>query len=362
MVACMADPEPLAAEPVDSEPIDAELPPSRRHDGERADSDRPDAEQTAAVPVNAGPAIAVPVSAGPAVAVPVNAGPVRTVPAAAVPAVVLAAFGVADVTPTPLAGGQGTAWLAGSVVLKPADIDPADRWNADVYDTLSGPGFRVPRPVRADTGDWIAHGWTAWRRVSGTPADWSGVSPRWPELIAGSRALHAALALIPVPRWRVTQDIPWTVGDQVAWGERDPEPALGPAAGPIAGQVRRLLAALRPVDLPDQLVHADLTGNVLFADGEPPAFIDFSPLCRPAALPLAVVAVDALQWQRARPEALDYLANEPAFHQLLARALIYRLVTDVILRAGTPGIEVAGRAGQPVTELVLARLSSRSAR
>ena len=275
---------------------------------------------------------------------------------------VLTAFGVAGAVPVPLAGGQGTAWRAGPVVLKPAELERADRWNADLFDALAGPGFRVPRPVRASTGDWIAHGWTAWRLVSGAAADWSGVSPRWPELIAGSRAFHAALAPVPVPRWRVTLDIPWTVGDQVAWGERDPEPLLGPAAGTIAGQVRRLLAALRPVGLPDQLIHADLAGNVLFADGEPPAFIDFSPLCRPAALPLAVVAVDALQWSGARPEVLDHLAGEPQLDQLLARALIYRLVTDVILRAGTAGVELASRAGQPVTELVLARLASRSRR
>jgi uncharacterized protein (TIGR02569 family) len=281
---------------------------------------------------------------------------------ASVPAAVLAAFGVAGIVPVPLAGGQGTAWRAGPIVLKPAELERADRWNADLFDTLTGPGFRVPRPVRAATGDWIAHGWTAWHLVPGAPADWSGVSPRWRELIAGSRALHAALAGVPVPRWRVTQEIPWTVGDQVAWGERDPEPLLGSAAGPIAGQVRRLLAALRPVDLPNQLVHADLAGNVLFADGEPPAFIDFSPLHRPAALPLAVVAVDALQWSGARPEVLDFLADEPQFDQLVARALIYRLVTDIILRAGTPGVEVAGRAGLPVTELVLARLASRSPR
>ena len=58
----------------------------------------------------------------------------------------------------------------------------ADRWNADLFDALTGPGFRVPKPVRAATGDWIAHGWTAWRLVSGVAADWSGVSPRWPEL------------------------------------------------------------------------------------------------------------------------------------------------------------------------------------
>ena len=201
-----------------------------------------------------------------------------------------------------LAGGQGTAWRAGHVVLKPADSVREGQWFADVYDALTGPGFRVPRPVRAVSGDWVAQGWTAWQWVGGTAADWSGVSPRWPELIAVSRALHAALAGVPVPGWRATVENPWTIGDQVAWGERDPGPLLGPGAGQIAGQVRRLLAALRPVDLPDQLIHADLAGNVLFADGAPPAVIDFSPLYRPAGLPLAIVAVDALMWRRARPE------------------------------------------------------------
>ena len=272
------------------------------------------------------------------------------------PTEVLAAFGLADVVPVRLAGGQGTAWRAGDVVLKPADSAPADRWDADVFAALTGPGFRVPRPVRAATGDWVAQGWKAWRWLAGAAADWSGVSPRWPELIAVSRALHAALAGLAVPRWRVTQEIPWTIGDQVAWGERDPGPLLGPPAGQLAEQVRRLLAALRPIDLPDQLIHADLTGNVLFADGMPPAVIDFSPLHRPAGLPLAVVAVDALMWQRARPEALDQLVGQPELDQLLVRAMIYRLITSIVMRAGTPGIDTAGRAGQPVTDLILARL------
>lgn len=273
-----------------------------------------------------------------------------------VPEAVLAAFGVVGTVPVRLSGGQGTTWRAGQVVLKPADTLRAARWDADVYDTLEGPGFRVPRPVRAVAGDWVAQGWTAWRWVAGTEADWSGISPRWPELIAVSEALHAALAGTPVPRWRVTGDNPWTVGDQVSWGERDPGLLLGPAAGQLAMQVRRLLAVLRPVGLPDQLIHADLTGNVLFADGLPPAVIDFSPLQRPVGLPLAVVAVDALMWQQARPEVLGLLDGQPELDQLLAHALVYRLVTDIVMRAGTPGIEAAGRAGQPVTDLVLARL------
>jgi len=160
----------------------------------------------------------------------------------------------------------------------------------------------------------------------------------------------------PAPGWRVTVESPWTIGDQVAWDERDPGPLLGPSAGQLAGQVRRLLAVLRPLDLPSQLIHADLAGNVLFADGVPPAVIDFSPLERPAGLPLAVVAVDALMWKGARPEVLDQLAGEPELDQLLARALVYRLVTESILRAATTGIETVARAAQPVTDLILARL------
>jgi uncharacterized protein (TIGR02569 family) len=270
---------------------------------------------------------------------------------------VLAAFGVAGVVPVRLPGGQGTTWRAGQVVLKPADSVRAGRWFADVCDGLEGPGFRVPRPVRAVTGDWVALGWTCWQWVAGSAADWSGVSPRWPELIAVSKALHAALTSVPIPSWRGTEENRWVIGDQVAWGERDPGPLLGPAAGRLAGQVRRLLAALRPVDLPSQLIHADLAGNVLFADGMLPAVIDFSPLERPASLPLAVVAVDALQWRQASPEALDQLAGEPEIDQLLARALIYRHVSEIIRHAGTPGIDEVARVGQPVTDLILARLT-----
>jgi uncharacterized protein (TIGR02569 family) len=271
-----------------------------------------------------------------------------------VPAEVLAAFGLSGAVPVRLPGGQGTAWRAGPVVLKPVDSVRDGRWFADVYDALAGPGFRVPRPARALTGDWVALGWTAYQWVAGAAADWSGVSPRWPELVAVSRALHAALAGVQVPAWRRAVRNPWTIGDEVAWGGRDPDPLLGPSSGPVAGQVRRLLALLRPVDLPAQLVHADLAGNVLFADGRPPAVIDFSPLERPAGLPLAVVAVDSLMWHRARPEVLAELAGEPELGQLLARALIYRLVTESVLHAGTAGVEAAARAAAPVTDLVAA--------
>ena len=296
---------------------------------------------------------------------------------------VLASFGAsADLVSLP--GGRGTAWRAGEVVLKPADDPRVARWTADLYRDLDpldplgllaarrDPGFRVPRPLRTvaegrATGDWVAQdplagAWVAWQWLPGEPASWSGVSPFWPSLIAASRAFHAALAGRPAPPWLGRDGSQWTIGDQVAWGERDPGSVLAAAPGPLAGQLRSLLAALQPVHLPAQLIHGDLGGNVLFAPGEPPAVIDFSPYWRPAGLALAVAAVDALTWSGADPAILDQLADQPELDQLLARAHVGRLVTEIVSRRGDPdrsaGLETVTRTGEPVTALVLERLAA----
>jgi len=286
---------------------------------------------------------------------------------------VLAAFG-AHADPVSLPGGEGTSWRAGEIVLKPAGDPRAARWTAGLYRDLSrrrDPGFRVPRPLRAAfgdaaTGDWVAAdpvtgGWVAWQWLPGEPAAWAGVSPSWPRLIAASRAFHAALAGRPAPAWLGRDGSPWTTGDQVAWGERDPGSILATAPGSLRGQLRSLLAGLRPVRLPCQLIHGDLGGNVLFAGASPPAVIDFSPYWRPPGLALAVAAVDALTWSGADPAILDPLDGEPELDQLLARAHVGRLVTEVVLGRGNPDpstrFDTVARTGEPVTALVMARLA-----
>jgi hypothetical protein len=99
---------------------------------------------------------------------------------------------------------------------------------------------------------------------------------------------------------------------------------------------------------------------MLFAAGEPPAVIDFSPYWRPAGLALAVAAVDALTWHGADPAILDELAAEPQIGQLLARAHVGRLVTEFIHRtspAGRDGLATVERTARPVTSLLLQRLA-----
>src|SRR5437660_12315383 len=88
---------------------------------------------------------------------------------------VLASFG-ASADPVSLPGGEGTAWRAGDVVLKPASDPRVARWIADLYRDL-GPltarrdaGFRVPRPLGTTAGDWVAQDPLSGARAAGRAA------------------------------------------------------------------------------------------------------------------------------------------------------------------------------------------------
>ncbi len=228
--------------------------------------------------------------------------------------------------PTPLDGGQGSSWKVGDLVVKPRDLGEAElEWQAELLASIPRDGFRVALPRRATNGSLVVDGWCAWERVPGRHEP-----RRWLEIIAAGERFHAAAAHVPRPEFIGQRTDAWSIGDRVAWGDL-----------PISrfGQVKhlpRLSAALRPIDQPSQLIHGDLTGNVLFAEGVPPAVIDFSPYWRPAAFAAAIVVGDALIWEGADARILDAVGHIDQFAQFLLRALIYRAVTDRLCCRGAP--------------------------
>ncbi|GHC68545.1 aminoglycoside phosphotransferase [Streptomyces flavofungini] len=237
---------------------------------------------------------------------------------------VLDAFGLAG-SPVRLAGGEGRSVRVADAVLKPTgpDVEFAE-WLADVLAALPEDGFRVGRPLRARTGLWTYAGWTASRFVPGAEPD-HVAAPRWLDIIAAGRAFHRALADVPRPAFLDRRDDWWALGDRVAWqeGEADLLPGL-------RGPYEELVALSGPVPRGRaQLVHGDLTGNVLFAPGLAPAVIDFSPYWRPPGFGAAVVVGDALIWHGAGAELLR--AAAPGFGSgfvgHVARAVTFRLVT-----------------------------------
>ena len=227
----------------------------------------------------------------------------------------------------PAAGGQGSSWLAGDIVLKPLDMSvPELTWLAELPGLIRCDGFRVSHPVRAENNEVVVDGWCAWHRVDGRHED-----RRWPDIIAVGERFHAALAGIPRPEFIDDRSHQWAVADRVAWGEL-PADRLEHVK-----HLSRLLASLRPVDAPRQLVHSDLTGNVLFAEGLPPAIIDLSLFWRPPAYASAIVVADALVWEGAGEDLLESMAHIEDWEQFFLRALIFRAVTDELFRGQPPG-------------------------
>ena len=235
------------------------------------------------------------------------------------PATVLKGFGARSPA-VRLDGGQGGTFRAGGIVLKPAGFEPEAELTADLFSRLEGPGFRVPRPVRAGDGRYVHGGWSAWEYVDARDAGRNG--GRWPETIAACRAFHAALEGESPGPWQAVlarRTDPWAAADRIAFGEVATEALL-----PIRAHIARLAAIPAPPARPSQLVHGDFTANVLFADGQPPCVIDFSPYWRPAEFALGVVVADAIAWGGAGEDILQLCADVPKFPLWLARATLRR--------------------------------------
>ncbi|HST50227.1 phosphotransferase [Jatrophihabitans sp.] len=240
---------------------------------------------------------------------------------------VLAGYALSGERLEPLAGGQGSAWRAGSVILKPVGNQAEADWVAELLPTVREVGFRLSQPVRSTSGARTVAGWAAWRWLAGSH-DFTG---RWPQVLHAGAALHRALAAVAEPAFLVDRDDHWSVAERLSWaGEL-------PAHQELRRPAERLAAFLRPTRRPSQLIHGDLTGNVLFADPAAPGIIDFTPYWRPASFGLAVVVADAVAWHGAGRPLLDAFGrHEPEeSRSMLARAALFRLLTADRVAAGS---------------------------
>lgn len=228
---------------------------------------------------------------------------------------VLDAFGVKE-TPVFLPGGSRTTLKAGPIILKPTENREEHAWIAETINTLPQEGFRLACQLQARNGDWVYKGWSASTFVQGHE-----VKGKWKEKVTVSQAFHHVLASLPRPPFIGRRIHHWAVADKVAFGELPfaPHPHLAPA-------LNKLREALTPIDVPSQLIHGDMPGNMLFHDKLVPAIIDFSFYWRPAEFATAIILVDAIVWEGAPDSVLDLVEDTPIMHQLLVRAEIRRIM------------------------------------
>jgi uncharacterized protein (TIGR02569 family) len=192
-------------------------------------------------------------------------------------------------------------------------------WVGEHLASIQEEGFRLAAPVRASDGSWTVAGWGATAFVEGAHAE------RWLDVLAVGDAFHARIRRFKRPSFLDARTHPWAVADRVAW-EESPSPVS-------SSLLDELVSLRRPVRSSSQVVHGDLTENVLFADGEPPAIIDISPYYRPAGYASGILIGDAVRWRGADPAPLlEAARHHSELPQLLIRASIFRLVGGSPLR------------------------------
>ena len=209
------------------------------------------------------------------------------------------------------------AWRVGSAALKRVEHADAVEWISDLLTTgRVGDGFRVPRPIANQDGGWVFDGWSASEWL---PGEEDGA--RWREILKAGAAFHDWLATADRPDWIDRIDDPWRRSDRAAWGEQpfDARPEFAPL-------IDELESIRQPVLVQSQLIHGDLTGNVLFSDEQPPSIIDLSLYWRPPGYAAAIVAVDCFEWEGVGHEVLDEVASLPDGEQLLIRAALFRII------------------------------------
>jgi uncharacterized protein (TIGR02569 family) len=227
------------------------------------------------------------------------------------------AFGSND-APVPLKGGQGTTFRAGTIVIKPTDSIEEAVWLASTFGAIPAAAeIRIPKPVLSAHGNWIEDGFVAWSFTEGEPK-----TGAYREKSDACGAYHRLVRHVARPDFIGTRVDPWSTADRKAWGEEQIDYESG-----FAHLFRDMLSSLEDLSLPNQIIHGDFSGNVLFADGLPPAVIDFSPYWRPAGFAQSVILIDAVALDEAATdsELLNVFGSIEHIEQLTLRAALRRI-------------------------------------
>lgn len=251
------------------------------------------------------------------------------------PPKVLRAFSV-EISATGVAVLSAGAWRAGAVVLKRAHAPIAWlEWEERFCRRVVDDGFRLQRLRRASDGRVAVEGWIARDFLVG-----EHVTGAWEARIGIGMAFLAELRratplgpTVPEPRTDA-----WARADRMAW-EEEPIPAVAMADAAVAELVR----GRRPVTDAPQVVHGDLTGNMLFHPALPPAIIDFSPYFRPPGYAVAVIAADAVVSRAAGLDVARAVFDLPDGRQCLLRAMLFRHLTSLLLPGNLPTGAAADR-------------------
>lgn len=227
---------------------------------------------------------------------------------------VLIAFNIKS-KPKLLKGGDRHTYKADNTVLKTIYNEDESNGIAELFSRLESKHFYTEKPIKSIFGKWVHKGWGAFTFVDGKES-----KSRWKEKIEISKKLHQAISKIKKPAYIDKVNHPWAIADRMVWG--DTKLVYNQR---LKNTLYPLQEKLKPINLKGQLIHGDISGNILFNEPLPPTIIDMSPNWRPANYATAIIIVDAIVWEKAPDSLLKEMNNNFESNQLLLRAVMWRI-------------------------------------
>ncbi|KAF5562653.1 ribosomal L1 [Fusarium napiforme] len=256
------------------------------------------------------------------------------------PSKVLGAFG-AEGSLVHVPGGRGLCYRTSQgILLRPSDNDEESQYTASLCKSLielHPRDYRVSRPIQTSEPPtrYVCDGWTAWEYLEGqaTPQG------NFDILMKACRAFHADIMRLAIerPSFLSTRQNRFTEADLVTWEEKkleDVEEVNSDVMATIQPILDHILELRQPFqkEIKNQLIHGDLTGNVLFdSEGNnPPAIIDITLYWRLAEYAEAIIVADGLIWLNEDRKLVEMFETDHTRLQLLVRALYWRCLCFAI--------------------------------
>jgi len=222
-----------------------------------------------------------------------------------------------------LPGGQNESVRAGNLVLKPVHESEKYLWVAESLNEIDFEELRVAMPVRSREGNYIENSIGATKYYEATFS-----RDKIETKLSTCRKLNNVISNIPKPDAFDSWQNPWTKAQDLAWSHSKSQNLQ------IPQEIKSLLNLREQIETPNQLVHVDLAGNILFAANDNPIIIDFTPGFYPKEYAEVLLLIDSIAWYDASIDCLDFLTLTGKLRrQLILRALIFRLSVPLFAAA-----------------------------
>jgi uncharacterized protein (TIGR02569 family) len=227
-----------------------------------------------------------------------------------------------------MTGGQNESVRVGELVLKPVYEPRKYLWLSECLEQVKAEDVSIAKPIKSREGNYIENGIGATRYYEA-----KFFEDKIDAKLDTCRKLNEITSNISKPDDFDLWESPWTKAQNLAWI------IPGNFNVKIPGEIQRLMSLREEIEIPSQLVHVDLAGNILFDAKENAVIIDFTPGFYPKEYAEMLLLIDSIAWYKASIGSLDLLNVQGKIRrQLMLRSLIFRLSVPLFFNDSDDGI------------------------